>query len=129
MDIDGLLLPFRPYSIEEFIHTAATIRDNEGDPHRFSSFERFVLTGRHEHEGHQVTLDPIRNRIPNHLPALVNRDYDSLIGISDHIRLTSAPLFVSPVARNDQTLTSTVHLGMPVGQVRLSLSRLVSLMD
>jgi hypothetical protein len=97
MDIDGLL-PFKPYSIEEFIHTAATIRDNEGDPHRFSTFERFVLTGRYPQQRHQVVLDPIRNRMPNHLQALVTRDYDSLIGISDHIRLTGAPLFVSPAA-------------------------------
>jgi hypothetical protein len=116
MDIDELL-PFKSYSLEEFIRTAAAIRSNEDDPNRLSSFVRFVLTGRHEAEGHQVALDAIRDRIPNDLPVQVNRDYDSLIGLSDHIRLNGTPLFVSPVARTDQTLTSNVHLTMDIGEV------------
>jgi hypothetical protein len=120
MDIDKLL-PFKSYSLEQFIRTASAIRSNEDDPNCLSSFERFVLTGRHDTEHHQVALDTIRDRIPNELPVQVNRDY-SLIGISHDIRLSDTPLFVSPVARTDQTLTSNVHLTLNIGEVCLRCS-------
>jgi hypothetical protein len=70
---------------------------------------------------HDAERDTIRNRISNELPVQVNRDY-SLIGISHHIRLSDTPLFVSPVARTDQTLTFNVRLIMDIGEVRLRCS-------
>jgi len=111
------LLPFRGYSVGEFIRTAAAIREDDANPNHLSDFDRFVLTGRHEAERHQVTLHPVRDRLPYDLPVQLTRDYDSLIGISDHIRLSGTPLFVSPVARDDQTLTSNVHLNMRIREV------------
>jgi hypothetical protein len=60
MDIDDLL-PFRGYSLGEFIQTAAVIRSDITNPDRLSDFERYVLTGRHTAEGHQVALFPTRD--------------------------------------------------------------------
>jgi hypothetical protein len=116
MDID-LLLPFRIYSINEFIETAAAIRGNVNDPNALSNFERFVLTGRHELERHQAQLDPILNRLPDNLPVHQTRDYDTLIGLSDNIQIRGRQLLVLPVACDTQTLTAPVHLRMRIKEV------------
>ncbi|KAI6111421.1 hypothetical protein F5141DRAFT_1003861 [Pisolithus sp. B1] len=111
-DIDQLL-PFHTYSLKDFIEEAAAIRADEDDPHRCSSFERFVLTGRNEARGHQAVLDPLRNRIARDSPVNISRDYDSLIGISKHVRIREH-LYILPVSRHEKALTTSVHLRMHI---------------
>jgi hypothetical protein len=107
-DID-FLFPTETYSIHEFVQRAALLSSEE-HPDK-SAFATFVLTGRFE--DHQAVLDPLQHTIPPDQDVTLKRDYDSLIGISSNI-VVQSEIFVSPVARQEHTLTENVHLQVDV---------------
>jgi len=65
-----------------------------------------------EGEPYQAVLDPILNRLPLDYALNGLRDYDSLIGISSHIRCHTA-LTVYPLPRFEDCLTNNIHLRYP----------------
>lgn len=91
-----------PMSLHSFCESALELfRKDHG------AFVHFVLSGRQKEE--QVNIDPILNAVTRHEGLSLLRDYDSLLGIDDHIQV-QAPLTVYPVARRQDTLVSDVHL-------------------
>jgi hypothetical protein len=92
-------------SLAEFCQQAKLLLDSDDT----ASFTRFVLCG--QHEGRQVVVDAIRNRIQYRDHHLLKglRDYDSLLGIDKDIRVRTS-LSLYPVARKEDTLRNNIHL-------------------
>jgi hypothetical protein len=106
LDID-FIPPTETYSIPDFVDQAGRLSFEDDK----SDFAQFVLTGRLG--DHQALLDPLRNIIPDDQNLTLKRDYDSLIGLSTEIVVTSE-LYVYPVAKRENTLTENVHLDLSV---------------
>jgi hypothetical protein len=73
-----------------------------------TQFARFVLTGK-DTDGSQSFIDPILNRITPEASLNFIRDYDSLLGFSRQVRITTS-LTVYPVPKNEDTLCHTIHI-------------------
>lgn len=73
----------------------------------YEEFVKMVLCG--IHDGQQIIVDPILDKMDDYETFTGTRDYDSLIGISENIQV-SAPLTVYPVAKRTDTLTRDIHI-------------------
>jgi len=73
-----------------------------------TQFARFVLTGK-DTDGSQLFIDPILNRITPEASLNFIRDYNSLLGFSSQVRITTS-LTVYPVPKNQDTLCHTIHI-------------------
>lgn len=62
---------------------------------------------------YQVTIDPILNRLDEDHPISILRDYDSLIGVSPHIRVKGA-LRIYAIAKHEDALQNNIHLSHPI---------------
>lgn len=111
-------LPPKAYSIADFNRKASQIyrlsKTNGGaaptDEQILASEHliNFVLTGRNDADNHQaiidVTLDAeVQDRL------YLTRDYDSLIGICEEIRVQRA-VNIFPVSNPRHSLTTSIHL-------------------
>lgn len=72
-----------------------------------------VLTGYDSQKLVQYSIEPTRNRITEDRVVTVVRDYDSLISFTDWLPIAS-DLFIYPVSNTVDTLTSNVHLQVPM---------------
>jgi len=82
----------------------------------FPSFVTHALCGQGEdaeYGQYQVALDPILNRLDENHPISVLRDYDSLIGVSPHIRV-NGPLWVYAISKHEDSLQNNIHLSHPI---------------
>ncbi|RXW12808.1 hypothetical protein EST38_g13046 [Candolleomyces aberdarensis] len=107
MDDDVPIAPdVRSYTLEQFCERAGQLYDDND----FQAFVQFVLCG--IDDDHQASIDVVPNRLLDRdLPSvLVDRDYDSVLGIDQQIRVHNQPLVIHPVAKFDDTLKSNVHL-------------------
>jgi hypothetical protein len=96
-------LPTRVYSLREF--TARASHLYQEDP---NNFLRFTLTGVIPGE-HQAVIDPLRNFLDHRHEIIVNRDYDSIIGIAEQIEI-NCKLCLYPVSNPKDALQTSVHL-------------------
>jgi hypothetical protein len=71
-------------------------------------FVRFVLTGQ-DTDGRQACIDPVYNRVTQDDSLEIIRDYDSLLGISHHIRVNAA-ITINPIAKLEDTLSRNIHI-------------------
>lgn len=132
-------LPKRTYSIREFNAYARELLsegdnledsdiDSEGDNPEDSNikrdkdmdkeqFIRFTLTGEVPGD-HQVVVDPLRNYVRPEDYIKVSRDYDSFLGISENIAVTSS-LCIYPINNPSDALRTSIHLKRSIadGQV------------
>jgi hypothetical protein len=102
-------LPIESYSLEGFNDFARRlyaelVQQDKGH----DQFLKFVLTGDARGE-HQAVVDPYRNTMELGHGLDVMRDYDSVIGISDHIEV-NCNLEVQPVSLQTDALTKSIHL-------------------
>jgi hypothetical protein len=93
----------RSMTLRQFCRRSKELLDR--DP---TDFVRFVLTGQ-DTDGRKLCIDPILNRITLEDSLDFIRDYDSVLGISSHVRV-KGPLYVYPVPKNDETLSHTIHI-------------------
>jgi hypothetical protein len=110
------LLPTQSYSLKEFIERAKALYSDE-----VFEFLTFILTGE-DRRNHQAILDPFRNVLPPGDLVDSMRDYDSVIGITEHIVVRSA-ISVYPIPNPVEVLTTSIHLkyGVKTGNVRKGL--------
>ena len=96
----------RSYSVEQFCERAGEYHNSDD----LQAFVQFVLCG--IDDGHQASIDVVCNRLRDRdLPSvLIDRDYDSVLGVDEHIRVRDQPLVIHPVAKFDDTLKTNVHL-------------------
>lgn len=90
------------YSLRQFTTIAQELHAQKDK----SDFIRFVLTG--DHDGQQAVIDPIQDALLNVDDVVVNRDYDSLIGVSERIE-PDATIYIFPAADKADTLSKSVH--------------------
>ena len=92
------------YSVRDFVKKAKELQayDNHME------LLQFMLTGEVPGE-HQVFLDPLRNMLPQDHPIHVQRNYDSLIGLTPSISI-EAPLSVYPIGPSHEALSTSVHI-------------------
>lgn len=96
-------LPLNSLTVSEFCQRSADLED-QGD---LEAFVRFTLTG--VHDGKQVVVDPIRDRLTDDHLLSATRDYDSLLGI-DRNCVVQAPLTLYPKTHNWDTLTKKIFI-------------------
>ncbi|KAF9033679.1 hypothetical protein BDP27DRAFT_1374970 [Rhodocollybia butyracea] len=104
----------KSYSLRDYVVAAGKL-DNLNDD---IGFIQFMLTGRtmdSEGQAIQAFVDVNKNRIGANQDISMARDFDSLIGISQNL-LVSTPLSVYPVPIPAAALTSSIHLRWPVVQ-------------
>jgi hypothetical protein len=85
-----------------------------------TDFIRFVLTGK-DTDGSQLFMDPILNRITSESSLNFIRDYDSLLGFSSKVRITTS-LTIYPVPKNEDTLSHSIHIRHRFSTDEVSLS-------
>jgi hypothetical protein len=99
----------RSYSLLDFVDFAsdlyADLAEQGGD---HDGFLKFVLTGDVLGD-HQAVVDPFRNSMEPGHGIEVLRDYDSIIGVSDHVVATCI-LELNPVSNQTDSLTKSIHL-------------------
>lgn len=117
------------YNLSEFCATAAELLADEDRP---EDFVRFLLTGQYNNA--QAVVAPSFNRLRRRDELIIERDFDSLLGISNEIEFKTS-ITVFPVARKQDTLTRSVHLtygirtpavssiSLPLGDMVLITSR------
>jgi hypothetical protein len=99
------------YTLRQFVQKAEQIKDEDED-----LFLQFVVTGQAtvENPPHQVVIDPIRdNSIHDDDEILITRDYDSFLGITNHI-VVDSDISIYPVSNPSDTLTTSIHLKYPM---------------
>ncbi|KAF9060069.1 hypothetical protein BDP27DRAFT_1430481 [Rhodocollybia butyracea] len=104
----------KSYSLRDYVVAAGKLDDLNDD----IGFIQFMLTGRttdREGQAIQAFVDVNKNRIGANQDISMARDFDSLIGISQNL-LVSTPLSVYPVPIPAAALTSSIHLRWPVVQ-------------
>jgi hypothetical protein len=74
---------------------------------RHADFVKMALCGLYN--GSQIAVDAILDRMDDREQFEGSRDYDSLLGISEHIRIRG-PLTVYPIAKHDDTLKTDLHI-------------------
>jgi excinuclease UvrABC helicase subunit UvrB len=77
-----------------------------------------MLTGE-LHDEHQAVVDPIRNVLQEDVEVTELRDYDSMIGYTDEI-IVSSTISVYPVPNPAEVLSSSVHMNRPVTRGNVS---------
>ena len=100
------------YSIGRFYRKCKSYL--EDDP---TKFVKFTLCGM-DAEGPFV-MDPMRERMKASESFIVTRDYDSLLGIHEHIFATSY-VTIHTLARNEDSLSANVHLKYEFTSSRVS---------
>jgi len=107
-------LPLQDYSMLSFCQTAKRLLAVDQE-----AFVRFVLCGRYE--DHRVILDPLIDTVDPEDTINITRDFDSLLAIVEHLKISS-DLALYPVAKKEDTLTTDVHFTHQFvsSQVRLS---------
>jgi hypothetical protein len=73
-----------------------------------TAFVCFLLTGQ-DTDGSQACIDPIINRVTRHSRLHINRDYDSLLGISSDI-LINTYATIYPISKLQDTLSRNIHI-------------------
>ncbi|TFK59811.1 hypothetical protein BDN72DRAFT_864854 [Pluteus cervinus] len=102
-------LTLTPLSIHEHCNVSQSILD---DSHMSTDaiedeFIKFNLTGVLEQE--QCVVDPILERPTATEPIAYQRDYDSVIGLDEHVQI-SGDLTMFPASRPVDTLSTNVHI-------------------
>jgi hypothetical protein len=87
--------------------------DDQVPPPQYYRALNLALTGKDMETGVQYSIEPIRNRFTPPREVTIVRDYDSLIAFTDWIPIT-ANLFLYPVSNPADTLTSNLHLKVPM---------------
>ncbi|KAF8500015.1 hypothetical protein BU17DRAFT_102620 [Hysterangium stoloniferum] len=98
----------RAYTLEEFILHAMDY-ENEGDV----DFIKFILTGEDTMSGELAVVDPICNPLTLDHGIIANRDYDSLIGITQNI-IVPLSITVYPVSNPMESLSTSIHFKYPI---------------
>lgn len=93
--------------------------DLQADNDKHADFVNFALTGVLDER--QAVLDPILDSIGANENFMVLRDYDSLIGIDEHISITRE-LTVYPASRRQDTLHKNIHLSYRFSSATVSFS-------
>ncbi|KAG6815923.1 hypothetical protein H0H87_010148 [Tephrocybe sp. NHM501043] len=104
--------PFENHSLREFIERALSLYYPDLDN---SDFIRLVLTGEYEDmESKKLAfVDPIQNLVSPDASLNIQRDYDSLLGISDDI-LVTGDMSVFAVPHANFALKSSIHIKYPI---------------
>lgn len=104
------------YSLAEFNESAQDLLEPDKNP----KFTRFVLTG--EADDHQAVIDPNRNALPpaDDLEISLERDYDSVLGISNHIRVKT-PISISVYPDPTKFLCSSMHIRHQLDPTNVSI--------
>jgi hypothetical protein len=74
-----------------------------------------MSTGKNTRDAIQAFIDVSKNSLTDHANISISRDFDSLIGISNELLLTSA-ISVYPVPNPAGALTTSIHLKRSVEQ-------------
>ncbi|KAJ2914049.1 hypothetical protein MD484_g6374, partial [Candolleomyces efflorescens] len=103
---DEAAADIRPYTLHQFCQRAQELYEAD----HIEEFIRFVLCG--THNGHQASIDVDGARV---LPGeahtlLLSRDFDSILGLDDQIRVRGKPITISMVAKYEDTLKKNVHI-------------------
>lgn len=123
-------LPPKIYSLSDFNRAAKHLvlqseADNNPEADAASrEFVNFVLTGRYESEGHQVSVDPTRGAGLHQGEEIYGtHDFDSFLGITETI-VVQSNIFIYPVSNPSATLTTSIHLkrGIQRGNVSVNSS-------
>lgn len=93
----------RSHTLQEFVSRAKALYQAGA----LDDFARFVLTGKHGGGQHQV--DAIKDALQDGHEISVLRDYDSLLGIHEHICIQTY-LTVYPVSKFEDTLRRNIHV-------------------
>ncbi|KXN83946.1 hypothetical protein AN958_00784 [Leucoagaricus sp. SymC.cos] len=101
--------PTVSFSLRDFV-TYASYLHSKG---RYDEFIQFTLVGEGvelnpPNRKFQAYVDPLRDR-PENVPLSIQRDYDSLLGIADHIYV-ERPLNVYTVPHPTYALSTSIHL-------------------
>ncbi|PPQ97407.1 hypothetical protein CVT26_006809 [Gymnopilus dilepis] len=98
-------LELHTFSLEQFCNFCYRLLDAE----RFSDFVRFSLTG--ICDGFQATIEAHQNSMRGeNIPLLrVTRDYDSILGISEHI-LSKKNVTINILPNFSESLSKNVHI-------------------
>jgi hypothetical protein len=97
-------LPLKVYSVGDFVQYAQHLQETQG----FDASNRFLLTGEVSNK-HQAVVDPIRNVLDEGVEVAGRRDYDSVVALTEDIRLESS-ISVYPVPKPAEVLSTSVHL-------------------
>lgn len=108
------MVDIQHYNLSQFCATAAELLEDEA---RHEQFVRFMLSGMLETT--QAVVTPSFNRLRRRDEIIIERDFDSLLGISNEIEFNTA-ITVFPVARRQDTLTRNVHLTHQIRTVEVS---------
>ena len=109
------VLPFENYTVSEFIQEYGLLKTQNEHPEEHDSIINsidFVLTGRHPNRRTQAVVNPLTNRLHQGAIPTIRRDYDSLISFTTHIPILTS-IYVYPIARLEDTLTSNLHIRVP----------------
>lgn len=127
-------LPIRVYSLQSFVDLMKSLVD-DGET---QDFIRLVLAG--QHDGKQVVVDALRNRIYNapvdgsdddddNVPPdyayTKSRDYDSFLGISPDICVEDRSIIFNIIPKFEDTLSKDLGITYEIerNEVRHSLFR------
>src|ERR1700742_2353517 len=106
-------LPRRAVSLRQFCKAARQL-----DYHnREDEFVQFVLTGVYDAGNgtlHQAVIDPLVNLPHQDEHMVLERDYDSFLGIVYDLPMDSS-LTITPVPEAKGTLTKSVHITRDIG--------------
>ncbi len=104
-------LPPKTVGLEEFLLTARDLADTDDDGH---AFMQYILAGRADIDGEarRLFLNPTLDLDAPESPT-VSGDFDSLIGLTEHLPFTAA-LSIHAVPPFRETLTTDVHLTYPI---------------
>ncbi|RXW12648.1 hypothetical protein EST38_g13205 [Candolleomyces aberdarensis] len=99
-------LPVDTLTLEEFCDVAHELHESN----RTEDFVNFVLTGIWLKR--QTNVDVYRNRIEDEdVETLrISRDYDSVLGIDQHIQIRDQDVTIWPIAKHEDTLKRSIHL-------------------
>lgn len=116
------------YNLSEFCETASQLFADKDRP---DVFARFALTGQLNNT--QAVVLPTFNCLRRRDEIVIERDFDSLFGISHDIQFKSS-ISILPVSRKQDALTQSVHLmhrvmTPDVSPIILSLVDLVLIMS
>jgi len=90
--------------------------EDEAEPTDAAQYYRalnLVLTGYDSATGVQYSIEPTRNRFTQDRIVTVVRDYDSLISFTNWLPIIR-DIYIYPVSNPVDTLTSNVHLKVPM---------------
>lgn len=96
------------YSLRGFCDEAGNILEGDAQtPGDDAAFVQFVVCGIHA-DG-QAHVDPMLDRLQELEDISIHRDFDSVLGVCEHILVTQ-DLSLYPVARKQDVLQKNIHL-------------------